>query len=309
MDISKLSIGLNDTLVITANDAKNTILYELKGFELPGVVLINSNNITVTLSLTNQQIDRIFKVGYGSNDTTAQIQVTDSSGSFVFAYYNRSLDSVTLNFQLIFQTNLNGKQILMNFETFELNGGSVTFDNVVKFDVKTPFKDAPPFLLSSKDSIKIIISQFKTTNTSKGIRLNYELVDSLCTQYRTILEKELDTNYTINMPLPNGTDLNFLANFKCFNLFEHKDTTAKLLLDLSKFKFSNGYDTITVLDGDSRDSKLLALIEPQLINFWTQQYLFSSSNKLSIIFDSPFVINKTSDIPVLGVIPKSRGIN
>jgi hypothetical protein len=305
LDISKLSIGLNDTLIITANDGKNTTLYDLKGFQLPGVVLTKSSKITVTLSLTNEQIDRIFKVGYGSNDTTAQIQAIDSSGSFVFPY-NTSLSFENFDFQLIFQTNLIGKQILVNFETFELNGGSVTFDNVVKYNGTQ--SNPPPFLLSIKDSIKISISKFKTNNTSKGIRLNYQLVDSLCTQYRFISKKELDTNYAINMPLPNGTDLNFLANFKCFNLFEHEESTAKLLLDLSKFKFSNRYDTITVLDGESRDSKL-ALIEPQLFNFWTQQYLFSSSNKLSIIFDSPFVINKTSDIPVLGVIPKSRGIN
>jgi hypothetical protein len=110
------------------------------------------------------------------------------------------------------------------------------------------------------------------------------------------------------MPLPNGTDLNFLANFKCFSLFEHEEPTAKLLLDLTRFKFGNGYDTITVLDGDSRNSTLLALIEPQLMNFWVQQYLFSSSNKLWIVVDSPFVINKT-DISILGVIPKSQGIN
>lgn len=312
--MTQLSIGISDTLIVTDNNDKNAILYQLKGSESAGVILLSNKvkNITVTLSLTNETIDRQFMVDYCLNDTSAQLQNIESAGSYVFAYYNTSTDLST-DFDITLSTDLYGKNILINFEAFDLtNGGKVTFDDAVNVANNVTFdKTKPSFLLSKGNKININIKGFKNSKTSQNIRLNYELVDSVCSQYSKIEAKELDINYTINMLLPNDTVLSSLSSFKCFNLFDHQNPNAKLLLDLVNFKFTNIYDRITVLDGDSRDSQTLALIESRYLeDYWKQVYLYSSSNKLWILFESPFVVNKTgiSTSPI-GVIPKSQGIN
>lgn len=308
-DIEQLFIGNSDSLIITSNDDK-TVLYTSDGPVLPGVILLNETNVRIKLVINEERSDRKWKVRYETNNDSTELQNIKSAGSYIFAYTNGSLE-LTTNYNLILSTPLKSKNLLLNIETLNAGlNGKVVFSNVTKFS-ETEFNDTnkPEFLLSSGQQISIEFKNFNTKNNSKGIRLHYELVDSLCSKYIPITE--LDKNDMQNIALPDGPSYQTQSSFKCLNIIEHNNPNAKLLLDLTNYKFVNTGDLITVLDGNSFDSKPIALIDSHFFDiYWNQLYLYSTNNKMWILFESPQVFERPNNISTsIGIRSQSQGGN
>ena len=301
----------NDTFKIMTEDSKTTF-YESKGFQWPGVILLNGNQkVRVQLNLSNDSYSRNFDVLYGTNTTFVPIQNIETTGKLVFPY-NRDNFELKTDFKIILKPKSSEQKLLLNLETLDLNSGTVRFNKVVKYENQTwdSDKSLPDFLLSNVTQIDITISPFKLKTDSKGVEIHYDLVDSVCSQYKSLDVKEIDKNMsTIDVLFPKEDALKYMSNFRCLNIFEHPTPSAKLMLNLRDFHFKNSGDLMTVLDGNTRDSKTLAVIESHFLDsYWRDLYLYSSANKMWIMFDSPQVINKEYDKSGVGVQAFSQGM-
>jgi hypothetical protein len=71
----------------------------------------------------------------------------------------------------------------------------------------------------------------------------------------------------------------------------------------------NGYYSYVILFQivSTHNSKVLASISEKYFDYWNKQYLYSSANKLWLMFDSRLVTNKTLIIPPR-IRPKFQGI-
>ena len=135
----------------------------------------------------------------------------------------------------------------------------------------------------------------------------YELVDSVCSQYKVIDEDSA----IIHPKLPSASDLTSLSDYTCVNIFEHNDTSAKFLLDLTNLTFLNKWDNIMVLDGVTRDSHQLFDLEHDDLDInWRQSYIYTTSNKIRILYESWEVNNtKPTEQNNFGIIPVSQGMD
>ncbi|CAG2172838.1 unnamed protein product, partial [Oppiella nova] len=311
VDIEELVLGVNDTLEILDEKTQNKTIWKGTGSQWPGVILLGGSkysSVLVKLSTSDEKISREWHVGYATTSPSVQLANIESTGRFAL-YYDPDADLVQIDLTVTLKTKYDSKMLLANVETFDMNGGTVTFDKVVKYS-NTTFKTGtkPDFLLSTDQQINAKITFSKVSKDKpKGFQLHYELVDALCSVYTQLTD--VDTTSMVNVLLPNTTQwLQSLSSYRCLNVFEHKTQEVKLSLNLEKFSFINSADMITVLDGISYDSRTLAVIEPQFVDFWKRVNLVSSANKLWVLYNSPQVVNTTIEVTnQLGIKAQSQG--
>ncbi|XP_054158149.1 uncharacterized protein LOC128956433 [Oppia nitens] len=311
LDIEELVISANDTLKVTTIDGKTTF-FESRGSLHPGVIFIgNQKQIQISIIFTNDSNNnRVWDVMYG-NDQTAQLLNIAGTGRFVFPYTYQNSDFKDISFSLTLRTKYNNKKLLMNMEPpHDFNDTLFSFDKVDKYtNQNLTGTTYPDFLLSTDQQINIKISKYsKSAAETKNYTFHYELVDSICSSYKKLTD--LDKNKTVDiMNLPTTVQLQSLSSYRCLRIYEHENQDSKLLLDLSGFKFVNTEDIITVLDGNTANSQPLAVIDSHFVNiYWSDQYLYSSANKLWILYDSPQVINTVRQpLNVIGIQALSQG--
>ncbi|CAG2170963.1 unnamed protein product [Oppiella nova] len=258
-------LGGNDLLRVTTHNTR-TLLYEHFGQLSPGVILITTRHKVVRVVLTlspDRDVDREWDVGYNTKDLSAQFTRIDSAGSFVFPYYHKEMDfkGNGLDFNLLFEAKSDTKKLLINVADSDLNGGTVSFRFVEKYSSLNLF-DAnhtkPEFLLSKGQQIVVMIRGFRKYDTNPGnaLRLDYEVVDSRCSQYKQ----------------------RFLLDLTHFS------------------QFINTGDIMRVLDDISRDSQPMAVIESQLLDtYWRHKYLYSTANRLRVSYESQHVVNTSGN--------------
>ncbi|CAG2118277.1 unnamed protein product, partial [Medioppia subpectinata] len=258
--------------------------------------------------------DRKWDVDYNTKDLTAQLTRIDSPGRYVFPYSHRDMKfpSTGLDFDLVFESKHAQSKLLMSMEPGDLNGGTIRFYKVEKYGTEQLFDGnttRPEFLLSTGQQIVAMIRGYRRESTSSAnIRYKYEVVDSQCSQYKQITETE-------NVPtvlLPDNQAMQTLHQYKCVNIYEHHDVSARFELQLDQFKaFINSADIMTVSDGLSQQCPPLAVIEQQLLDtYWRTKYLQSTANTITVTYESRRVVNTTpSDDNLIGIQTVYHGFN
>ncbi|CAG2109390.1 unnamed protein product, partial [Medioppia subpectinata] len=220
--------------------------------------------------------------------------------------------STGLDFDLVFESKHAQSKLLMSMEPGDLNGGTIRFYKVEKYGMEQLFNGnttRPEFLLSTGQQIVSMIRGYRRESTSSAnIRFMYEVVDSQCSQYKQMTETE---NVTTVL-LPDNQALQTLHQYKCVNIYEHHDVSARFELRLDKFKaFINSADIMTVSDGLSQQCPPLAVIERQLLDtYWRTKYLQSTTNTITVTYESRRVVNTTrSDDNLIGIQTVYHGGN
>jgi hypothetical protein len=312
--LKALILSPNDSLILISRKSNKTIV-QLNGSQTGGIILTSEKNITIKLMLSNDTFDRTFTVQYSYASNGEQIQNIANSGRFFFIYRD-ILNKPFTKFDLTFSAAANnpgGSKLLIDFEKFDIKGGFVDFEKAENVDNQTQFKaQSPPFILSSAQNVNFDLEKIEN---GTELRLNYELVTALCSNYTVIASTLIDTNISTSIGLPDADALQSLASFKCFNAYNIKTDTnkvafANVLLGglLDGFKFQNAFDSLLILDGDTRNSTVIASILPQYLDNYRQRYLFSSSPKLWVMYNSPVVINKTKSDYTISVEARSQGL-
>ncbi|CAG2111489.1 unnamed protein product, partial [Medioppia subpectinata] len=319
MDIQAMTLNSRDLLRVTTRDGKS-VLYEHYGQLEPGVILLPTGHkvVRVTLTLSSDPWDRKWDVDYNTKDLKSQLTRIDSPGRYVFPYSHRDMKfpSTGLDFDLVFESRHAQSKLLMSMEPGDLNGGTIRFYKVEKYGMEQLFDSnttRPEFLLSTGQQIVAMIRGYRRESTSSAnIRFMYEVVDSQCSQYK---QNNFDITQTDNVPtvlLPDNQALQTLHQYKCVNIYEHHDVSARFELQLDRFKsFINSADIMTVSDGLSQQCPPLAVIERQLLDtYWRTKYLQSTANTITVTYESRRVVNTTlSDDNLIGIQTVYHGGN
>ncbi|CAG2116507.1 unnamed protein product [Medioppia subpectinata] len=315
MDIQAMTLNSRDLLRVTTRDGKS-VLYEHYGQLEPGVILLPTGHkvVRVTLTLSSDPWDRKWDVDYNTKDLRAQLTRIDSPGRYVFPYSHRDMKfpSTGLDFDLVFESRHTQLKLLMSMEPGGLKSGTIRFYKVEKYGMEQLFDGnttRPEFLLSTGQQIVAMIRGYRCeSSSSANIRFMYEVVDSQCSQYKQITEAENGTTIL----LPNNQALQTLHQYKCVNIYEHHDVSARFELQLDQFKaFINSADIMTVSDGLSQQCPPLAVIERQLLDtYWRTKYLQSTANTITVTYESRRVVNTTrSDNNLIGIETVYHGFN